>query len=142
MSAQALYRMFDSDGVLLYVGVTGRWSRRSSEHAETQPWWPLVTSVTIEHFASREEVIDAEARAIKLEQPAYNTAGNQISQHGDTCPNAYSHLTKHWNRIWYPVAKRRHNGIYIAADYYCTVCGNEWSVSWIDPAGARLVGIR
>lgn len=68
----ALYRFFNSDGRLLYVGITNDPGRRWREHAGDKPWWHEVTVTTIERFATRGEVRDAEKAAIVTEKPLYN----------------------------------------------------------------------
>ena len=70
----ALYRFFDADGRLLYVGMTHRLAARTSEHSRSAAttWWPKVASRTIEWFDSRSEAKTAESSAIRSENPAFN----------------------------------------------------------------------
>jgi hypothetical protein len=68
----ALYRLYDVDGVLLYVGVTFQPTVRMSRHAATQPWWPEVTRKTMTWYSDRFEACDAEEIAIRDEHPRYN----------------------------------------------------------------------
>jgi predicted GIY-YIG superfamily endonuclease len=70
-----LYRLFDASGVLLYVGISGRWATRLAQHAARQGWWDEVAKVTREPFESREDALAAEAAAIKREHPRYNVRG-------------------------------------------------------------------
>ena len=35
-----LYRFFDADDVLLYVGITDKPGSRWEQHMREQPWWP------------------------------------------------------------------------------------------------------
>lgn len=72
---QTLYRFWDADGVLLYVGISVRPWQRWREHRGDKPWWEEVVSVTLESFATREEVAAAEAIAIRSEGPRHNIAG-------------------------------------------------------------------
>lgn len=74
MTGAVVYRMFDAAGRLLYVGATCRGARRFVEH-HGQPWWPKVTTVTVEHFADRQAAFDAEAHALATEAPAHNMLG-------------------------------------------------------------------
>lgn len=69
-----LYRLFAADGQLLYVGITWNAGYRLKEHAGDKPWWPSVASATFEHFATREEALAAERRAIRFERPVNNIA--------------------------------------------------------------------
>ncbi|MEV4381595.1 GIY-YIG nuclease family protein [Streptosporangium sp. NPDC049644] len=71
-----LYRFFDQDGTLLYIGITESPLVRLDGHAATQPWWGEVRSATYEHFQSRAEAREAELNAIRSERPAFNVEGN------------------------------------------------------------------
>jgi predicted GIY-YIG superfamily endonuclease len=67
----ALYRHFDADGRLLYVGISKHTMRRLAEHGDSR-WAHDIASVTLEHFSSREEASEAEKQAIRAECPVYN----------------------------------------------------------------------
>lgn len=69
--SNVVYRFFDDDGRLLYIGSTGRWPGRMSEHQSQRPWWAEVATVTLEHHASLDRARVAEARAIERERPTY-----------------------------------------------------------------------
>ncbi len=71
-----LYRMFDDDGNLLYVGRTGSLSGRFAAHARTQPWWGDVARSVIETLPNFEALCAAEKAAILAEKPRYNTHHN------------------------------------------------------------------
>lgn len=73
---QYLYRAYDSEGVLLYVGISGKWSERLHSHEKTSDWMELTDYVKIERFPDRESVEKAERRAIAKEEPLYNKAHN------------------------------------------------------------------
>lgn len=71
--SEQLYRMYDADGVLLYVGISKSAIRRMTEHADTQPWWSDVATQTIEHIeCDRRQALDIERDTIKRERPKYN----------------------------------------------------------------------
>lgn len=70
----SLYRFFNADGTLMYVGVTGVPRARWSRHSEIKSWWPEVSRASIEHYANREDLVEAEAAAILTESPLYNVA--------------------------------------------------------------------
>jgi hypothetical protein len=70
-----LYRYFDAEGRLLYVGITGQTAMRGLQHARYSQWWPRVASATYEHFATRAEAESAELAAITNECPRYNRDG-------------------------------------------------------------------
>ncbi len=69
---QHLYRHFDKDGTLLYVGVSINALNRLAQHKEASHWFIEITSVKIEQFQSREEVLRAEREAITNENPLHN----------------------------------------------------------------------
>lgn len=69
---QTLYRMFDADNQLLYVGVSMNVAQRFAAHRSSKRWWGDINRIDLEHFASRREVLAAEAHAIRTEAPLYN----------------------------------------------------------------------
>lgn len=73
--SQTLYRFWDSKDVLLYVGISVRPWERWKQHRGEKPWWEEVARVTLENFPTRDDVLAAELRAIRTEEPRYNIAG-------------------------------------------------------------------
>lgn len=67
-----LYRYFDSDGQLLYVGITGDQLKRQSQHRRSSKWFDQVSSAQFQHYTSRAEAAAAEVRAIQEENPIFN----------------------------------------------------------------------
>jgi hypothetical protein len=78
----ALYRFFDDDGNLLYVGITLDPGRRWRKH-RGRPWWRFVADITVEQYTSRSAVLRAERRAIITEHPALNVLHNRGDQLAD-----------------------------------------------------------
>ena len=76
----ALYRYFDADGRLLYVGIASHFPSRVEQHARYDWWEPKSASMTIEHFPDRETAHAAELVAIRDERPRYNRAGSPRHQ--------------------------------------------------------------
>jgi len=72
MGANHLYRHFDSNDKLLYVGVSLNAINRLSQHRDVSEWFTDIAKVTIEQFPNRQEVLDAETKAIQNENPKYN----------------------------------------------------------------------
>lgn len=72
-----LYRHYDSNGNLLYVGISISTIQRLSQHKDFSHWFEKISKVTIEHHKSREEAIAAEIKAIKEEKPEYNIKHKQ-----------------------------------------------------------------
>ena len=68
----ALYRMFDADDVLLYVGISYVVPARMEWHARYQPWWPQVARRIVEWYGNRDLAEAAEKAAIRAEKPRHN----------------------------------------------------------------------
>jgi excinuclease UvrABC nuclease subunit len=68
----SLYRHFDSESRLLYVGISDNVKKRLAQHERASWWWPRVNRITIEHFGTRAEAAAAEVVAIEMEKPAHN----------------------------------------------------------------------
>ena len=69
-----VYRFFDEDSVLLYVGFTTDLGTRITAHGRQKAWWPEVRSVQVERYNSRPDGLRAERVAILREQPVHNQA--------------------------------------------------------------------
>lgn len=71
----ALYRFYDPDGRLLYVGITANLAQRWEDHSAEKFWWPRVARRTVVLYGSRKDALDAESIAIVKESPIHNVAG-------------------------------------------------------------------
>lgn len=71
-SEATVYRIYDADGRLLYVGMSINAVQRLAAHRYQQEWWPRVARVDIEHFVGRKAAARAEALAIETEAPEFN----------------------------------------------------------------------
>lgn len=71
-----LYRFFDAEDRLLYIGIAGNPGRRFHEHGKDKDWWPTVVRSTMEHHKTREAALIAERKAILTEHPIYNVVHN------------------------------------------------------------------
>ncbi|MFI1728220.1 GIY-YIG nuclease family protein [Streptomyces acidicola] len=71
----ALYRLYDAEGVLLYVGITNMPNVRFATH-RSKPWWKQVLRKEIEWFDTRQPAAEAEVLAIRNEQPLYNVTNS------------------------------------------------------------------
>lgn len=67
-----LYRHFDKDDNLLYVGVSLSTIYRLGQHKEHSHWFNSIAKVTIENFSTREASLTAETEAILKEKPRHN----------------------------------------------------------------------
>lgn len=70
-----LYRVFDAQDRLLYVGQTRDPKVRFSHHNSQSKWFPDACRTTTELFGSRDLVRKAEILAITTESPLHNVAG-------------------------------------------------------------------
>lgn len=67
-----LYRYFDADDRLLYVGITYCFHTRADQHSMTALWWRHARRVTCELFPSRSMATCAERHVIHDEEPIHN----------------------------------------------------------------------
>jgi predicted GIY-YIG superfamily endonuclease len=67
-----LYRHYDQDGKLLYVGVTDDPARRLQEHLRDSRWRGKIASVSVQRCTSQQEAVAAERSAILNEYPIWN----------------------------------------------------------------------
>lgn len=71
----AVYRLYNTNGELLYVGISSRPEARWMQHLATKDWWRDVSRFSIEWHESRKLAADAELTAIADERPLHNIAG-------------------------------------------------------------------
>lgn len=74
----ALYRFFDSDDQLLYIGIAYDPNLRRYQHAG-QPWRDAVARQVIEWYPSRQAAEDAERKAIEAELPLHNIQHHPVN---------------------------------------------------------------
>ena len=79
MTQTAVYRHYDADGQLLYVGISSRPLRRGYEHSISAHWAERVSVTKQEWFESRAEAAAAERKAIRAERPIANQRGGNAS---------------------------------------------------------------
>jgi hypothetical protein len=68
----ALYRLYDSEDRLLYLGIAAIPEQRWKLHSDRQPWWHLVARKSVEWHPDRATAKAAEAQLTSEEQPRYN----------------------------------------------------------------------
>lgn len=73
----AVYRFFDDDEHLLYVGITFNLGGRFRAHERSSEWWPHQRSVRIVWRDTRAEALAEESAAIRTEKPIFNVAGTR-----------------------------------------------------------------
>jgi hypothetical protein len=69
-----LYRHFDANELLLYVGIAYDTNDRRRQHEQKSRWFPLVCRETTTRFPDRTAARAAEVAAIADEQPLFNIA--------------------------------------------------------------------
>ena len=67
-----LYRHFDADGGLLYVGVSLNALNRLGQHKDHSHWFDSICRVEIQKFDTRAKALAAETLAIGNERPKHN----------------------------------------------------------------------
>lgn len=71
----AVYRLYDVEDRLLYVGMgrnpMGRWA----SHADQHVWWPAVARFEVAWYATRQEAAAEERRALKEDDAVHNIHG-------------------------------------------------------------------
>jgi hypothetical protein len=72
-----LYRHFDPNGELLYVGISLHALNRQNRHFEKAGWRKSICQIVIEPFETREEALAAEELAIRSEFPKFNSVHNK-----------------------------------------------------------------
>jgi predicted GIY-YIG superfamily endonuclease len=93
----ALYRMFDEQNNLLYVGISQNWFDRLATHKAEKIWIDETKSITLDWYADTASAAIAERTAIRWENPKYNKQ------------SVVSH-TKQWQHfemLWLPVNLQR-----------------------------------
>ena len=83
MKRTAVYRIFDADRRLLYVGISRSPLYRMAGHARLG-WAHEAESIDIDWFSTEHEAREAEASAIQSEQPVWNKTG-KITETARVC---------------------------------------------------------
>lgn len=68
----ALYRHFDADDILLYVGITWDLNQRNYLHSFNSVWYPFSARCEVEWLDNRSAAFEAERNAIHDEMPLFN----------------------------------------------------------------------
>lgn len=73
MKIYHVYRCYDADDQLLYVGVTTDMRQRHTEHAGQKEWYSEVARIETEEFDSGDEAAEREMVLLTHERPRYNS---------------------------------------------------------------------
>jgi hypothetical protein len=68
----SLYRCFDADGRLLYVGISSSITARMRNHRYQSSWFPLVARVTVTPRRPWSAIYKEEREVIASELPLFN----------------------------------------------------------------------
>jgi hypothetical protein len=74
--ATDLYRYFDAEQRLLYVGISFSALNRAIQHKSSAKWWSEQRTMTRETHPTRSAAEEAERRAIATEKPIHNIVHN------------------------------------------------------------------
>lgn len=84
-----LYRLFDKDDALLYVGIARTWQSRMLQHAADKDWWHDVARIDVIAHPTRDAALEAERLTIMTEGPRHNIMHNGTgSRHRRQPPEA------------------------------------------------------
>lgn len=95
--SHTLYRFFDADDRLLYVGRTINPAKRWRDHERKKPWFVDVATVRRQVYPDAPSLAAAELTAIRNERPLYNIQGN-AGRHA-ALPVATIPVDKDWTRV-------------------------------------------
>jgi predicted GIY-YIG superfamily endonuclease len=79
-----LYRLYNANDELLYIGISKSAIHRLHTHLVHQPWGAQIVKQTVERFEKRSDAIQAETLAIKSEQPKHNIVHNYADSRPQT----------------------------------------------------------
>jgi excinuclease UvrABC nuclease subunit len=98
MRIPSVYRYFDKDGVLLYIGMSLNAVRRLWQHLGDKSWANEVRRIDVQIFPEREIALQSERTAIQNEHPRYNLAMAAIrtSNRSDTDRDANNRYCQAW----------------------------------------------
>lgn len=86
-----LYRLYNADDELLYIGITFDWYTRRAGHQSDKYWWPEVVRNERTEYPSRIAAALAERDAIMAELPRYN-----VQHHPDGIATRGVHPRDQW----------------------------------------------
>lgn len=78
MARTFLYRFFDRDGRLLYIGITSNFVSRLAQHESKVDWFKDIARIELVHFEARDEALVAEGEEIQSRKPIYNVKPGKL----------------------------------------------------------------
>lgn len=76
-----VYRFFDANDNLLYVGSTRHWATRLDTHRRSAEWYPEVARHEVTAYATMEEAREQERTLIATAAPWYNVSAGGAGRH-------------------------------------------------------------
>jgi len=95
MKRTAVYRHYNADGELLYVGMSANPTRRLSEHNSRSGRRNEVARVDIDWFDSKEAAAAVEAQAVRELKPRDNAVGPRFQKQSKTDSYLSQYLIGH-----------------------------------------------
>lgn len=144
-----LYRFYDAEGTLLYVGISKSAIARMAQHADDKSWWHDVARMEVERIAGHRRTAEqAERHAIATEKPKHNIVHNN-GRGRMAKPNVEPKRKNRWT------CQYCHNGAHFFQFHYPTrelmiVCdrhdpypiGQEWACYHVDLTGRLNQGVQ
>lgn len=75
----AVYRFYDPEGQLLYVGIADDVMARWRWHSKHSPWWPLAAHADVVWRNNRQSAEVEETQAIRSERAVWNVAKTGVT---------------------------------------------------------------
>jgi GIY-YIG catalytic domain-containing protein len=136
----ALYRIYDTAGDLLYVGISKDFGYRWKQHAKAQPWWPEVQRQTVEWHPDRPTAAASEVAAIEAEKPRYNITHAVIRPHGALVQLADNQILSDQVRLHFraTLSRIQHDGAHLHVVRYSKPVAVLIPVDWYEQAKALI----
>lgn len=103
-----LYRHFDANGRLLYVGIFVCAANRFVQHKQRSPWFRSIAWLQIDRCESRELAASMEKEVIAIEGPIYNGRFGRPKIDGDRPWQAEGISRRSWYRYGGRICDERH----------------------------------
>lgn len=142
-----LYRFFDQESRLLYVGITYHLEGRFDVHRYQKPW-DQIARIQVEQFPTRQAAVAAEQEAIRSEGPKWNILHTApVKKDPHRRPRTYLAEAKlRWPRAEWVIGSGRFASLAHCRDLTIILYDTEETAlkgkNWIDRCGCggRCVG--